>query len=910
MSLPSFFLSQKATTTTATATTGRSQSGIPVIFLVDASGSTVAQFGASGMSIFLKQGQVVQQFMRDQNMSECRLLFWNHAGNTRDNFRGGLNIASNVWKIQAVNQVFQGMFGFRNDFGGTDTHIAFDNVPDAWISKTEKTLVFLVTDGETNSRPDTLLNSIKKFFDRSSMIELSIFTVESRDRDFSGNENLSNTAGSDVFNIISRGNMTNRITKFVAHTKNYPNGVKLMERINVPPGYIGYKSDAFHEKNTNEFIQWLYQQITANRENENELTAIIQGLSSTIGGLVKDKPVQIAQNILRTFCGLFNNTVMDPSVVHWMLSMAVSNETSGNAQLLSTMRSQLKELFKQANELLYDNTANALGMHKCVSFIFDDKVMTGSASHVSEMLSLNGKNFPNSAIKIRDYLIPVFSSSHGTLLNDQCTRQWARTVVSVQYGVDSMSDKAMYMVLGLMLRVVVSNVSDEVKRAYRNLGTIMLQKKRLNSTNTELSVIENGDLLVPNSGKLDELYRNLSSVGGIIGLHNVDPMVIWYAMCIALGNQTVINKQLPHCFEDLKKMSLTPESLMDFIKTKLTPVTSHNLQEDSRDDYRCLITLSDTTTTGGLKIYAHNSLSGVVCAPNSVFSHEGVEGMTQNQSLRCPYCYCQLGRHQFFEVGPYIVQDTVEITANYPNVFVFSRVSNARSSSTTTTTTTTSASSPQSNNVIVVLRGTVGSGKSAISSVLKATLEANGKSVVIANTDQYAKSNGGDMRSASDSVKNDIQAGLNNGSVIIIDICNENLNTKNLFGYDLSKCKIVSYYPNIDMKEFNKDKQSKFTNGYTDGYMAWTLRNVLQRDASGPSTPYWLNPHGASVKICIDVHTRKAKTLFGGNIPNYSTLSNDQTTAISILNPKADGYMAQLKPVQEQVNQIIEKINN
>ena len=45
--------------------------------------------------------------------------------------------------------------------------------------------------------------------------------------------------------------------------------------------------------------------------------------------------------------------------------------------------------------------------------------------------------------------------------------------------------------------------------------------------------------------------------------------------------------------------------------------------------------------------------------------------------------------------------------------------------------------------------------------------------------------------------------------------------------------------------------------------LSWSLTNVLNRPPCVPECNYWLNPHGASVDICISVHLKKARALFG-----------------------------------------------
>ena len=75
--------------------------------------------------------------------------------------------------------------------------------------------------------------------------------------------------------------------------------------------------------------------------------------------------------------------------------------------------------------------------------------------------------------------------------------------------------------------------------------------------------------------------------------------------------------------------------------------------------------------------------------------------------------------------------------------------------------------------------------------------------------------------------------------------------------------------------------------------MAWTLRNVLQRPPSTATTPYWLNQHGAGLRVCVDVHAKKASANFGGRFqkPSTKTTLNEILQDIEV---DADRYQVYL----------------
>ena len=71
-------------------------------------------------------------------------------------------------------------------------------------------------------------------------------------------------------------------------------------------------------------------------------------------------------------------------------------------------------------------------------------------------------------------------------------------------------------------------VSREIKEAYRCLTRIMLNKKRSNSiAATEYDRLAEGEAPVPNSGKIDDLYKLVNTVGAKLGI-TATPLCLWY----------------------------------------------------------------------------------------------------------------------------------------------------------------------------------------------------------------------------------------------------------------------------------------------------------------------------------------------------------------------------------------------
>lgn len=188
------------------------------------------------------------------------------------------------------------------------------------------------------------------------------------------------------------------------------------------------------------------------------------------------------------------------------------------------------------------------------------------------------------------------------------------------------------------------------------------------------------------------------------------------------------------------------------------------------------------------------------------------------------------------------------------------------------------------------MKGTVGSGKSTVSQMMKDKLETLGFKVIIEGMDKYSKQNI-KYKQAENTIKSNITNALKTqkNTVVIIDTCGENNNGNIIFGYDFSGWKQVEVMPN-----FNKEN--------TSGYLSWSLRNVLNRSISTNETNYWLNPISAGKDVCISVHSKKAQALqistSGFNANNIDRLADEYQV-----------YLNEHMTLDEQINTAINNIN-
>ena len=904
-------------------------SDIPAILLVDTSGSVKTDFVPGHLTF-----DYIKLVIKKLPENDFRIIFWNSDNQKDQNcntFKNGICKLTFIVKKSTIDQSFDFIKQSITSSCLTFPHLGFDNIPGEWINKTKQTKIYFVTDGEMGYQnissydmrqlKNVLSESIITLFKKHNNVQLNIITVEKNFRDFTRVESLTSAAGCDVYDVIMNNKLTKYITKFISYTPNNLEGFVHINK-NIPPtGFIPYGDKYFSELKMNEFIQYIINEIVPIKDNDTELLKIIQLLSSSICTIIHDKPQKVKKDIIDTFCKLFNNTALDVMFAKFILTDAINKENDGMANIFATYRAKLQDLYKQANELLADNVKDAIGVSE--SFLSlpmkngpnvrgEYKCISGHYRLIDKPLIVSKKNYPQSAVTINDIGVPIVPFDNKALspMNEQCLRQWLRQLVGKMYGLNVMEDIIIYVVLGMVLRVAISECPVEVLVSFRKLGSVMLKKKRMNTDVTELERLERGELPIPNSGKIENFYKFMDVVSRQLGVQ-VHSMTLWYALCMALDNKMLIKNQYVHCKEFIETdfPGINVNDLLTILGANVEKVNYVPIPYESILDYTCLITLEDTKDVGGYKFKPHNSMSNNVCCPMYVLSEQGFAAMTSVGPLVCPICYAHIQTSDFELVGPkpLIIDELKVFDEGTVNVFddkVIVKnitVSNVPVASNNINVNKVPISSK--NRLLIVMKGCVGSGKSTIAMKLKDEYEKQGKHCFVEGTDKYRK-DGLSHDEAISSVKQNLQKiddiPEDEFVAVCIDTCGETVNksTNDIFGYNFAGWPKVMYYPNLIRKEL-------------EGYLAWSLRNVLRRgNCTEPGSNFWLSPEGAGFTTCISVHDKKAKAHFGKKIPKlYYVSPSNLGQAIDLINDRADDYEELLKvnmPLDNEISKIIQ----
>lgn len=863
------------------------------ILLIDASGSVISDVYENDI-IFNKIKKIIDELTEE----EYRVIFWNSDKHKNDHFKNGIYRLPFIVKKSTLSQAFYYVKNIITNHCLTFPHLAFENISTEWINNKDPTKIYFITDGkmgyyniniyEMNTLKSKLSEAIKNIFEKYNNIQLNIITVEPIERDFNKIETLTYAAGCDVYNVIMENKLTKYITKFISYTPNNRDGFIHINKNIPPPGYCPFGDKYFSQLRVKDFINYLIK-LVEETQNEDELLKIVQQLSSTLAVLTRDKPNHMVKDIIKTFCEIFERSQLDIMFVKFILEDAIKKENEGMANIFALYRAQLKDLYKRANELLGKNVKEAIGIgSNFMTFPLNNKIIIGNYRLIDKNIALD-KIYPSSGIKVNNILLPIIPLELKiSQMSEQCLRQWVRQIIGRIYKIGVMDDMIIYIVLGIVLQVIMSEVEERIKDAYRKLGHIMLKKKRFNTDMTELERLENGEAPIPNSGKIEDFIKYMKGVNTIFE-YGLEPFELWYAICIALNNEKMIVKQLIHC--DIKD----PKNVMKKIQKQ--DIKSYKLPIDIILDYKCLITLEDTSENGGFRFLPHRNNMGNTCSPICVLSEDGYKQLLSDPTISvCPICYTQLDETNFEKVsGKKVIETKIFTKDDISNIFY-----EKKSEIKPTIQNKIEIDKIDKKGTLIILKGTVGCGKTTAGEKIKKYIEDKGGYCIVEGTDKYCK-DGIPIQVAISKVKYEllkIQSVNNDNLVVVIDTCGEKTNKStynNIFGVDFTKWKIINFWPNL-IKNNTKE------------YLAWSLRNVLNRDNSTTNRNYYLNPDDAGFNTCITVHKNKARALFGKkmSILFEGSPPKNKSEAIEKISEMADVYANLLK--EYSLDEEIEKL--
>lgn len=914
---------------------GINEQNSKAVAAVDISGSTAQDM--CGESVFMR----FKRYLESTGIGEFRLIFWDSEMSKLINEQGerrGYEVVPMAVENSRLGFIFglmqEKIFGqTRPDIGMREACKLLSTLGDSYKD------IYLLTDGQMNGcTKQQFAESVRHLTQTHPSARLHLVAVQDRNIDVNSESQVCGGAGGDVYEALVLYSLTDILASFCSVSRNHLEGYTHLSRLRAPPGCLAFGQKFFLETNLRDFYLWLRDEIATHAGDEAWLTCTLQHLSATLSAFDKDKSECVQTATRRNFAALFCDTCIGFQWALFALEQGVAADRRGQAQILSTFRSRLKTAFKEADMLLQRDVTLAI-CERPNDFFF---TLPARAKQFGQFygwcvnrvpmtatrlaITANRNTYKNGAFQCGDVRLccfPVLGSagsrmkqletlSDQTVMggpSEQCLRQWLRTAISTTYGINHMKDDCIYMIMALhalfakhrdqiraQTRTETTRDSNNVQsdtgdsddalqqlddyvNTLRALALIALRKKRLNSVDTELARLVRGEAPVPNSGRIEDLHSALRSIGDKL---HVQPRVVsetqswqfWKFICQSFG----FAEQNKHCMCDSNDVEFTLASDSSDSDGPATVVFQNIV---NALDYSCVITLEDTSQTGGFMLRAHTSLTGSACAPRFVLSADGATFMKQYAS--CVVCMQRIDESYLVPVGPsvhtddvikHISPDFIAITS--PQSLVQVSISGAEPFNASARTSTSSASSASSasnassassastgsraatvqagkNVCLVVLKGTVGCGKSTFAANLKQEAESRGFVVFVCSPDKVCVERGCDMRQACTIVSEtlgDFIAQKDPKQLVIVDTCNENTHKKTevIFGCKFGPRHIILV-------------------NWTDGcsleqYLAFSLHNVLSRPAHSRDSNFYLNPVTASRDVCISVHRKKATTVF------------------------------------------------
>lgn len=853
------------------------------VALVDASGSTSWHY-LPGQPVFDKFRAVLQELQHD----EFFLSFWSSpcTGLPDGTFKFPFAV-----KRDALTQPFTVMRSKLT--GGTNACLAFRDLGD-WMKRVHT--VYLLTDGAISDRA-TFPGVVEAFLRQWPDTQLHLVTVQDCTVDFDRRENNDGLVGADIYAALVERSLTGTLSSFTAYTQNHPEGFKLIDRVRAPPGYLAFRDQLFRDTQMPQFFKHARELVAAtDTADEAAMLRLLQDLVTPVARARRDKSPAAAHALVTTFASLFRGSCIDHNMAVFLLSDGCDAEASGRVRLITNLRSQLKEAFRQADTMLADSVPNACAMEQWVSLPMQAAdgawvVLRGAAHTLCEPVSA-AKLYRAGAVRVGGALVgglPLVLQLRDATpdavqggMAEQCTRQWVRTVVAKTFGLSTLEDAIMYAVMGVAAWVGAAAQDAQVAAAWANLARIMLRKKRLNSEEEEWRVLERGETPTPNNGTVDQFLAALARVGRALGV-DAQPWQLWWAMCRPLG----LTAQLRHC-----------QGVDEGFRVQWPPLTVHALTPESRADYRCIITLDDTAATGGARIRPHTSLTGAACRPGMVFSTAGVAGLLASDMPACPYCYVDVSAADFEAVPPYAPEAadlTFKDDALGREWVAPAKAAGPKADKGGRAKAVALGGKAKAGACVVHLKGVVGCGKSTYAQALRARLEAAGKSVAVLSTDANVVARGGDFQAGISATRADASAAADK-DVIIVDTCGDVDSSAVLFGLDVSAARHTTVLVNFTGKADAR------------GLLAWALHNVLTRPAPGTHNGVTVSLTAqAGAAKCVEVWRRKATAAYGSEVRGLKALLKGVPKAVNQkLADLASAHLAKLQADGVQARQLQE----
>ena len=842
-----------------------------ITYLLDSSASTDSTFirNSSGkVTVLHKELDIVKE-LATLNINGTNFLY---TFNFNAENKGEIKFSSN-------GSIMMPLGIYANSV--TNTHLGLELILSS-LNETKTTKVVLITDGQTNSKPDDI-KRLSVEFDKKG-IEIEIYAVSDRPINFS-------SVTSDEEKIIPGLDIVNMMKKSAKiYTPSNPN--------------IPYELAS----NVNKKNKWSFLGIDISKKSI-PLPIIIHVIINALLECDLDFSYSLIQEELQTLfieIGMLLGLLYIKFPDYFLENILKDLESKTNADLSEFVQYGFE--LKQQNKPLI-----LLNINRC---LVEYRTQIASFKDATYDLETKGTSLGEECISFYNGIIcHVIDSSlllpsgiysvdkHGNIFfsygsNEQAIRQGLRTFFGDKYGFKD-SRNSPSVIFGVLAQILLYllicpeiNLDNAYIEKLRKLARIQcgqkLQNRDKSYGNSFIEIWKTGNLPTTHfSTEQTHTDLYLDTKINPLGLSQT----LWWAVMMMIIGDGLFDAQMVFYKSTLESENIEPneKSLLEYIRINFSSKVSGTVKFSTIDKKKSVITLDDFPP--GSTIYEslpHRTTRGSNCDTKT---HYSAEERLQLEN-KCVWCNAILNNDYFKLVNS---SNEEELKNNNPPRFIETDI---RLSATTQEYVPSNIfrQSDFKKKILFLLEGTVGSGKTTFSQSLQQEVEKIGGACINEGTDKYCV-NGIYIKDAVKRVTK-VLKGINrirnNLIVVIIDTCGERNSGNVIFNYDFNGWVIHRIRPNFDESRIRQ-------------YLCWSLRNVLTRPLHTNNGNFFLNPASAGVSICKKVHTNKAIALFGQRFINVSN-SNELYDILNDIEREAVEYQEYLNtcmPIESEVQKWI-----
>ena len=613
------------------------------IVLIDNSGSTASHMDFSSdlepdyqtkcnNTVLTQEIRIAHKILKERKIDSLYLMLWNSGVSFPFN-----KSKTNVDSLETLKA--------KSD-GGTDLSAPLNVLPQEWYSGKDNIDLYIITDGEICDNPSDLL---RKYINMN--FQIHIVTVEPNKSNYI-NDNCQ--AGNAIYRILNKECLMKNVREFVSYNLIYLDGFVSIDNPNKVLGYYTFRGQYFPVDQVSSFIKHLETLIQENEstekpeEKENQLLKLLHEISHTVSQMLEDKSLMIKKGIVDMISKLFVKTSLYKECRKLLLGEA-ENIKKGQATTFQDYRRNRTKVFERAQMSLFNSVADSIVTEEndtYMSIILNNSILQGSIDKVTGIIHFGKDTYNKSAFVDGNFNIPILPTN--VIMDcdqvDQCLRQWIRANYARLYSVNAASDQIMYYFLTDALRVYLSDVDLKIKKAWRDIARVMLDRVRFGTSIKEYNYLIDNNPPAPVTGSQEGIINILKKCLEMANLTGVSPMTLWYGIVLMFDDSSLTLSQIKFCQEDLNKDNVESNAhLLSYLKSKFVPVSVYNLDDSCTVDYiyHCYVTDTDTSDNGGWMFQEHLITENIKCNPKYVLSYSAY---ASKDTFQCPLCMSSVSK--------------------------------------------------------------------------------------------------------------------------------------------------------------------------------------------------------------------------------------------------------------------------